>query len=166
MTGQESVPPVKERRRSKKRVAMGATAACALVAIGGTGLWQWQQVDRTPFTGILVGLQDGKYAVPGSTPGSCVRTAASEEETVVFDDEGKKLAAGRAEREGALLGREFGDCAGHCLIVTRIDHVPGGHGTYVTRWGGGTQRTVEERDLRRSAEAQREDLKTAKNPTD
>ncbi|MFZ3493039.1 hypothetical protein ACODT5_07375 [Streptomyces sp. 5.8] len=145
-------------RRPKK--AWLAAGAVVVLVVGGA-LWLWQPwVDRTPFTAYTAALQEAEYTVPGSSPDSCVRTAASEEERVIFDEDGKQLAAGRDPREGQVLGPEFGEFAGDCLFISRIDNVPGGKGTYVTQWGGGTKQKVSEEDMRESAQAQTERFKT------
>ncbi|WP_254387874.1 hypothetical protein [Streptomyces sp. TBY4] len=144
----------------RPRKAWLAAGAVVVLVVGG-GLWLWQPwLDRTPFTAYTAALQEADYAVPGSAPGSCVRTAAAEEERVIFDENGKRLAAGRDPREGRVLGPEFGEFAGDCLFVSRVDNVPGGKGTYVTQWGGGTKQKVSEEDMRESAEAQMERFKT------
>ncbi|MGY1582058.1 hypothetical protein [Streptomyces sp. MN13] len=109
-------------------------------------------------------MQDEEHTLPGSTPDSCIRTAASEEETVIYDEDGKKLASGRAEREGERLGPEFGEWAGDCLIVTRIDGIPGGLGTYLTEWGGGSRNEISEEELRLPLEQHRERFKTMDKP--
>jgi hypothetical protein len=141
---------------------MWAAAGCVLAVGVGATLWTWQPwVDRSPFTAYDVSVAPGEYAQPGSTPGSCV-PHASEEEIILFDENGKKLAQARQPREGELLSEEFGDFAGDCMITTRIDSVPGGEGTYVHQWGGGTKTKMSEDDLRRSAEEQRERFKTLK----
>jgi hypothetical protein len=59
------------------------------------------------------------------------------------------------------LGPEFGDFAGDCLIMTRIDNIPGGLGTYWSEWGGGDRNEVDEEDLRMTFEEHRERFKTA-----
>ncbi|MGW2585873.1 hypothetical protein ACWCYZ_31905 [Streptomyces virginiae] len=101
------------RRPKKARLAAGAVA---VLAVGG-GLWLWQPwVERTPFTAYTAALQEAEYTVPGSSPGSCVRTAASEEEHVIFGEDGKRLAAGRAPREGRVLGRVFNDLAWWIMV--------------------------------------------------
>ncbi|WKV74168.1 hypothetical protein AW27_023280 [Streptomyces sp. PCS3-D2] len=144
------------------RGKIAIVAGAVTVAVGiGLALWQpW--VDRTPFTAYEVAVQDAEYTTPGSTPGTCVRTSASEEERVIFDEDGTRLASARDPREGEVLGPEFGEFAGACLFVSRIDGVPGGRGTYVTQWAGGTKSTMSEEDLRESPEDQRERVKTWK----
>lgn len=145
-------------RQPKK--AWLAAGAVAVLVVGG-GLWLWQPwVDRTPFTAYTAALQVAEYTVPGSSPGSCVRTAGSEEERVIFDEDGNRLAAGRDPKEGQVLGPEFGEFVGDCMFISRIDNVPGGKRTYVTQWGGGTKQEVSEEDMRESAEAQAERFKT------
>ncbi|MFF5287374.1 hypothetical protein [Streptomyces sp. NPDC013171] len=142
-------------------VVVSSVVAVAVVAT----LWLWAPwVDRSPFTAFTTGVAPGEYTVEGSTPGSCVRTAASEEETVIYDEDGKRLASGRAEREGERMGAEFGDWAGDCLIMTRIDNIPGGMGTYWSEWGGGDRTEVEEEQLRMTFEEHREWFKTAEKP--
>ncbi|MDJ0383226.1 hypothetical protein [Streptomyces sp. G-G2] len=144
-------------RPKKTRLAAGAVA---VLMVGG-GLWLWQPwVDRTPFTAYTAALQEAEYTVPGSSPGTCVRMAASQEDRGIYDQDGKRLAAGRDPKEGEVLGPEFGDFAGDCLFISRIANVPGGKGTYVTQWGGGTKSEVSEEDMRESAEAQKERFKT------
>ncbi|MFD8978697.1 hypothetical protein [Streptomyces sp. NPDC059564] len=144
-------------RLKRTRFVVGALAA---LAVGG-GLWLWQPwVDRTPFTAYTVSLQEAQYTVRGSSPGTCVRTAASEEERVIYDEDGKRLAAGRDPKEGEVLGPEFGDFAGDCLFISHIDNVPGGRGTYLTEWGGGTRHELSEEDMREPVERQRERFKT------
>ncbi|MEV6678612.1 hypothetical protein AB0N09_17385 [Streptomyces erythrochromogenes] len=138
-------------------VAGGVTVAVGI----GVALWQpW--LDRAPFTVYQVAVQDAEYTRPGSSPGTCVRTSASEEERVILDEEGTRLASARDPREGEVLGPEFGEFAGACLFVARIDGVTGGLGTYVMQWGGGTKHTMSEEDLREPLEAQRERVKTWK----
>ncbi|MGD3109446.1 hypothetical protein [Streptomyces sp. YGL11-2] len=125
-------------------------------------LWAWQPwVDRSPFTAYEVSVAPGKYASPGSKPGSCV-PHASEEESALFDGGGKKIAQTRQSREGELLSSEFGEFAGDCMVVMRIDNVPGGEGTYVYQWGGGTKRRMAEEELRRPVAEQREGVKKLK----
>ncbi|WP_143675230.1 hypothetical protein [Streptomyces sp. JV178] len=158
-----AVSLTKQSAKTGHRLPVWAVAGAVLLAAAGVGLWSWAPwVDRTPFTAYTVGVQDAQYTVPGSNPGTCVRTAASEEETVVFDEDGRKLAAGRAEEEGEVLGPEFGDFAGDCLIITRIDGVPGGLGTYLTSWGGGDRSEITEDELRLPATTQRDRFKTMK----
>ena len=140
---------------------MWAAAGGVAAVAASVALWVWAPwVDRSPFTAYTVGVQDEEYTVPGSTPDSCVRTAASEEETVIYDEDGKRLASGRAEREGERLGPEFGEWTGDCMIVTRIDDIPGGKGTYVTEWGGGSRNEISEEELRLALEQSREQFKT------
>ncbi|MEU5683618.1 hypothetical protein [Streptomyces venezuelae] len=107
-------------------------------------------------------MADGEHTQPGATADTCVRTAASEEETVIYDEDGNKLTAGRAPKEGERLGPEFEDFAGDCLFITRIDNIPGGEGTYLSAWGGGDKSEVAEEQLRKSPHEQREFFKTAK----
>ncbi|MEV8311743.1 hypothetical protein AB0P36_31545 [Streptomyces flavidovirens] len=115
----------KTSEKSWRRIPMWAAVAGIVAVAAGVTLWVWAPwVDRSPFTAYTVGVQDEEHTVPGSTPNSCVRTAASGEETVIYDEDGKRLASGRAEREGERLGPEFGEWAGDCLIVTRIDDIP------------------------------------------
>ncbi|MEU1015332.1 hypothetical protein [Streptomyces sp. NPDC005898] len=145
--------------RRRVLISGGILAAAAIGAV----VWVWAPwVDRSPFTGYSVGTADGENTIPGSTADTCVRKSASEEETVIYDEDGHKLAAGRAPREGERLGPEFGDFAGDCLFVTRIDNIPGGKGSYFSAWGGGSKSEVAEEWLRESPEDQREGLKTAK----
>ncbi|MFH9138681.1 hypothetical protein [Streptomyces sp. NPDC017524] len=145
-------------RLAAHRTAMLAGAATVAVGIG-MAVWQpW--LDRSPFTAYQVGLQEARYTVPGSSPGTCVRTAASEEERVIYDEDGERLAAGRDPREGEVLGPEFGEFAGDCLFISRIANVPGGKGTYLVQWGGGTRQRVSEEDMRESPERQAERFKT------
>ncbi|PCG85453.1 hypothetical protein CIB93_13945 [Streptomyces sp. WZ.A104] len=154
------VPLTKKRYRRLR--AWTAAGAVALAAVGAA-LWAWEPwKDRTPFTAYRVGVQVEEHTKPGSQPGTCERTAASGEETVIYSKDGTRLAAGRAPVEGERLGPEFGDFAGACLFVTRIDGIPGGEGTYVTDWGGGSRSEIGEEDLRESAAAQRERFKAAK----
>ncbi|MFC9341495.1 hypothetical protein ACFT0G_35770 [Streptomyces sp. NPDC057020] len=161
VTSGEPVSLVKAPQKSKHRIPVWAVAGGAVLAAAAVSLWVWAPwVDRSPFTAYIAGVGPGESAVEGSTPGSCVRTAASEEETVIYDEDGKRLASGRAEREGERLGPEFGDFAGDCLIMTRIDNVPGGLGTYWSEWGGGDRHEVEEEDLRLTFEEHREFFKT------
>ncbi|WP_097911786.1 hypothetical protein [Streptomyces sp. b84] len=141
------------------RTVIVAGAATVLAVGIGMALWQpW--LDRSPFTAYRVGLQEAQYTVPGSSPGTCVRTAASEEERVIYAEDGERLAAGRDPREGEVLGPEFGEFAGDCLFISHIDNVPGGKGTYLVQWGGGTRHAISEEDLRESAERQKERFKT------
>jgi hypothetical protein len=148
-----------------RRIPMWATAIGIVAVTTGVILWVWAPwVDRTPFTAYTVGVQDEEHTVPGSTPDSCVRTAASEEETVIYDEDGKRLASGRAKREGERLGPEFGEWAGDCLIVTRIDDIPGGMGTYLTEWGRGDRNEISEKELRLPLEQHREQFKTMDKP--
>ncbi|MFD3511911.1 hypothetical protein [Streptomyces sp. NPDC058657] len=152
----------KPKRGHTARIVLAAGAA---VAVLGAALAIWRPwVDGAPFTSYRVSLQDATHTTPGSSPGSCVRTSGSEAETVIYDTDGKRLAAGRAEKEGTLLGAEYGNFADHCMIVTRIDNVPGGLGTYISEWGGGTRTEMKESDLRRPVEDQQEHFKTSKKP--
>ncbi|MCY0922583.1 MULTISPECIES: hypothetical protein [unclassified Streptomyces] len=138
-----------------------AIVAGAAVMAVGVGIAAWQPwLDRDPFTAYQVGLQEAQYTVPGSSPGTCVRMAASEEERVIYDEDGERLAAGRDPREGEVLGPEFGEFAGDCLFTSPIDNVPGGKGTYVVQWGGGTRSKYSEEDMRESAKLQKERFKT------
>ncbi|MFE3182809.1 hypothetical protein ACFXKR_18340 [Streptomyces violascens] len=163
MTDRAGISLSKEQQpKTKKRVAVGAAAAGAFMVVAGTGLWLWQPwVDRTPFTAYLASPAPGEYAKPGSTPGSCV-PHASDEEITVFDGDGKKLARSRQPHEGTVLSSEFGDFAGDCLVVTRLDHVRGGEGTYFVQWGGGNKVKISEKDLRRPADEQANGFKTLK----
>ncbi|MGP3685734.1 hypothetical protein ACTVZO_13635 [Streptomyces sp. IBSNAI002] len=155
-----SLDKTPQRRPKGRRNAIVAGAATVAVGIG-IALWQpW--LDRAPFTVYKVAVQDGEYTRPGSSPGTCVRTSASEEERVILDEDGTRLASARDPREGELLGAEFGEFAGACLFVARIDGVPGGRGTYLMQWGGGTKHEMSEEDLRESLESQREQVKTWK----
>ncbi|WP_433547177.1 hypothetical protein ACQPZG_20390 [Streptomyces sp. CA-294286] len=150
-------------RSRTKRIDVAITVVAVIAA--GVALAVWDPfTGRDSFTAYAVGLQDGTHTKPGSTPGSCVRTAASEEETVIYDEDGKKLAAGRAEKEGKVLGPEFNDYAGFCMVVTRIDAVPGDLGTYLSEWGRGDRLKLEESDLRRSVEDQLNGFKQEKPP--
>ncbi|MFD7341786.1 hypothetical protein ACFV98_38325 [Streptomyces violascens] len=87
---------------------------------------------------------------------------ASDEEIIVFDGDGKKLARSRQPHEGTVLSSEFGDFAGDCLVVTRLGHVRGGEGTYFVQWGGGNKVKISEKDLRRPADEQADGFKTLK----
>ncbi|MFH8635486.1 hypothetical protein [Streptomyces goshikiensis] len=140
------------------RTAM--VAGTATIAVG-IGLAAWQPwLDRDPFTMYEVGIQEAQYTVPGSSPGTCVRTEASEEERVIYDEDGERLASGRDPKEGEVLGPEFGEFAGDCLFISHIDNVPGGKGTYLVQWGGGTRSKYSEEDMREPAEPQKERFKT------
>lgn len=162
MASGEPVSLVKGPQRSKWRIPVWSMIGGATVAAAAVSLWVWAPwVDRSPFTAFVVGVGPGEFAVEGSTPGSCLRTAASEEETVIYDEDGKRLASGRAEREGERLGPEFGEYAGDCMIMTRIDNIPGGHGTYWSEWGGGDRNEVGEKQLRMTYDEHREWFKTA-----
>lgn len=92
--------------------------------------------------------------------GTCVRTAASEEERVIYDEDGKRLAAGRDPREGDELGPEFGEFAGGCLFISHINNVSGGKGNNLVQWGGGTRHAISEEGVRESAERQKERFRT------
>ncbi|MFF3337856.1 hypothetical protein [Streptomyces flavidovirens] len=161
-----AVSLTKTPQKARRQMTVWAVVGSIVAVTAGVTLWVWAPwVDRSPFTAYQIGMQDEEYTVPGSTPGSCVRTAGSEEESVIYDEDGNRLAAGRDEREGERLGPEFGDWAGDCLFVARIDDVPGGLGTYLIDWGGGGDRhEIAEEDLRLSVEAKRENLTTAKKP--
>lgn len=154
----------KDQETAKRPVPVRVVLAFAAVAVAVSAtLWAWRPwVDRSPFTAYDVGVANGEYTVPGSAPGSCVRTAASEEKIVIFDEDGKKLAEARQAKEGKLLGREFGDFAGDCMFTTRIDAIPGGKGTYLQEWGGGTRHEMSEEELRLPPETRRERFKTMK----
>ncbi|MFE2149087.1 hypothetical protein ACFXAO_03500 [Streptomyces lavendulae] len=157
---QVSLDKTPQPRPKGRRNAIVAGAATVAVGIG-IALWQpW--VDRAPFTAYQVAVQDGEYTKPGARPGTCVRTSASEEERVILDEYGARLASARDPREGEVLGPEYAEFAGACLFVARIDGVPGGRGTYVMQWGGGTKHTMSEKDLREPLESQRERVKTWK----
>lgn len=148
--------------KTKKRVVAGAAAAGAFMVVAGAALWLWQPwVDRTPFTAYLAFPAPGEYAKPGSTPRSCV-PHAPDEETIVFDGDGEKLAWSRQPHEKTVLSSEFGDFAGDCLVVTRLDHVRGGDRTYFVQWGGGSKVKISEEDLRRPADEQADGFKTLK----
>ncbi|MGW4596658.1 hypothetical protein ACWEOA_15335 [Streptomyces sp. NPDC004457] len=163
VTGPTPVSLTKTPQEGRRRIPMRATIGGLIVITAAVTLWLWAPwVDRSPFTAYLVGVQDEEYTVPGSTPDTCVRTAASQEETVIYDEDGKRLAAGREQREGERLGPEFGDWAGDCMFVTRIDGIPGGLGTYLTEWGGGDRNKVSEEELRLPLETHRERFKTLK----
>lgn len=152
-------------RTGRRSMPLWAAVGGIVAVTAGVTLWVWAPwVDRGPFTAYMVGVQDEEHTVPGSTPDSCVRTAASEEETVIYDEDGKRLASGRAEREGERLGPEFGEWAGDCLIVTRIDGIPGGMGTYLTEWAGGDRHEISEDELRLPLEQRRERFKTMEKP--
>ncbi|WP_189957739.1 hypothetical protein [Streptomyces alanosinicus] len=81
---------------------------------------------------------------------------------MIYAEDGKWLASGRAPREGTRLGPEFNDFAGDCMFITRIDNVPGGEGTYFTEWGGGKKTKISEEELRLAPEMKRERFKTKK----
>ncbi|MER6349600.1 hypothetical protein ACWC10_17850 [Streptomyces sp. NPDC001595] len=165
VTDQAPVSLTKTPKKGWRRIPVWAAVGAAVTVAAGVTLWVWAPwVDRSPFTAYTVGVQDEEHTGPGSTPDSCIRTAASEEETVIYDEDGKRLASGRAEREGERLGPEFGEWAGDCLIVTRIDGVPGGFGTYLTEWGGGSRNEISEEELRLSSDQQRERFKTMDKP--
>jgi hypothetical protein len=158
----EGVSLLKEQSKTKKRTVMWPAVSCAVVASAGVSLWAWQPwVDRAPFTAYDVSISPDDSAQPGSTPGSCVPHAA-EQDIVLFNEDGKKLAQARQSREGEPLTAEFGDFAGDCLVTTSIGNVPGGEGTYVYQWGGGTKTKLSEDDLRRPPQEQRESLKIVK----
>ncbi|MEU7576776.1 hypothetical protein AB0B50_04135 [Streptomyces sp. NPDC041068] len=148
-------------RRTNRRV-LALTGVLVAAALGAVVWWWAPWVDRDPFTAYDVSVALGKYTESGSTAGSCIRTASSEEETVIYDEDGHKLAVGRDPKEGQRLGPEFGDFAGDCMFITRVDGVPGGEGTYVRQWGGGTKTELGEDELRMSVEEQRERFKTMK----
>ncbi|MGW6021218.1 hypothetical protein [Streptomyces sp. NPDC055099] len=78
----------------------------------------------------------------------------------------KRFASARAPKEGKRIGPEFNDFAGDCMFVTRIDNVPGGEGTYVTEWRGGTKTKASEEKLRLAPEKQRERFETMKKQQD
>ncbi|MFF0741535.1 hypothetical protein ACFYVL_14160 [Streptomyces sp. NPDC004111] len=158
------IKPIEQKHGRKRRVIIPMVAALGVIVLASSlAVWEpWK--DRSPFTVFDLGMQEAKYTFPGSAPNSCIRDGASEQETVLFSTDGERLAAGRAQREGILLGPEFGAWAGFCAITTRIDGVPGGYGTYLSEWGRGERREVEEEDLRRSLDERLEALKTSKGP--
>ncbi|MCX5206763.1 hypothetical protein OG897_35830 [Streptomyces sp. NBC_00237] len=89
--------------------------------------------------------------------GSCIRAEPSGDETVLFGEGGTRLAAGRTEKQGKLLGPEYNDVGGCCAITACIDL-----GTDVSQWGGGNCLTRDESDLYRSIDDQLEDIKTTR----
>ncbi|MGA5497684.1 hypothetical protein ACPCSP_25305 [Streptomyces cinereoruber] len=152
--------------RNRKQIAIRLAVGGAIAGVASAVLLIWAPwVDRTPFTAYKIGLSAPENSTPGSTPNSCVGTASSGSETVIYSEDGTRLAAGHAEMEGEVLGPEFGDWAGHCMILTRIENVPGGHGTYFVEWDGGTRYEDTEDHLRRSLEESRESWKKEKMPT-
>ncbi|SHN07354.1 hypothetical protein [Streptomyces yunnanensis] len=158
----DSVGLPRSKKSRRRRALWWAAGSSVLAAAAGVTVWVWQPwVDRSPFTAYEVSVAPGEHASPGSKPGSCV-PHASEEEIALFDGGGQKIAQARQSREGELLSSEFGEFAGECLVVTRIDNVPGGEDTYVYQWGGGTKRRMTEEELRRPVAEQRESFKTLK----
>ncbi|MFC7791441.1 hypothetical protein [Streptomyces cinereoruber] len=152
--------------RNRKQIAIRLAVGGAIAGIAAAALLIWAPwVDRTPFTAYKLGLSAPENSTPGSTPNSCVGNASSGSETVVYSEDGTWLAAGHAEMEGEVLGPEFGDWAGYCMILTRIENVPGGHGTYVLQWAGGTRYEDTEEHLRLSLEEGKEQVKRDKMPT-
>ncbi|UQA93762.1 hypothetical protein [Streptomyces halobius] len=153
--------PLKKRRAAK----WGATAAVVVAA--GVSLWAWEPwVDRSPFTALVAGASP--VTDPGSKTesGECTPNLAGEA-VVIYDASGKsKLASGIEPSTGEVLPSSYGDVAGWCFYVTRIDGLPGGEGTYKVQVGRGNLVTVEEEHLRQPVDQQREGMRKTKLPPD
>ncbi len=148
-------------RRSRRPILWGAAGA-ALAAAIAAGLLIWKPwADEASFTAAL-GSASRSPANGAEAGGACTPNAAGKP-VVVFDKTGKrKLAEGVASREGERLPASFGDMAGYCFWVDRVEGVPGGQGEYTVQVGEGPLSPMTEKDMRRTAEEQREKLKTFK----
>ncbi|WP_162890196.1 hypothetical protein [Streptomyces olivoreticuli] len=154
----------------KRRPVVLWGAAAAACAAGATSVLLWKSwVDRTPFTATIVSasadayIRDGGHGRAGE---ECTPNAAGET-VVIFDKSGKhKLAEAITSRTGQRLPDSYGDFAGYCYEVTRVENVPGGEGTYKIQTGGGTISSMSEDDLRLSANEQRQGFKKTRIPAD
>ncbi len=155
--------------KRRKLILWGAVGAvCAAAATTGLLLWKpW--VDRSPFTALIGNLSEDEYLRNGGKGHGgdrCTPNLAGER-VIVFDKSGKhKLAEGVAERTGERLPDSYGEVAGYCFSVTRIEGVPGGEGAYVTQVGGGNKTKSDEKDLRRTVQEHREAFKNMRLPDD
>ncbi|MGF0177281.1 hypothetical protein ACQF36_44590 [Streptomyces sp. Marseille-Q5077] len=114
-------------------------------------------MDRSPFTATVTGAAPVTgQAVEG---GACTPNLAGET-VVIYDASGKrKLGSAVQPSRGEVLPSDFGDMAGWCFHATRVAQVPGGEGMYKVQVGGGNLVTVEEEQLRASADEQRQVMK-------
>ncbi|GAA3838676.1 hypothetical protein GCM10022403_083900 [Streptomyces coacervatus] len=150
----------------KRRAAIGGVTAAVVVA-AGVSLWAWEPwVDRSPFTALVAGASPVTDLGSKGESGECTPNLAGGA-VVVYDASGKsKLASGVESSTGEVLPSSYGDFAGWCFYVTRIEGLPGGEGTYKVQVGGGNLVTVEEEHLRQPVDQQREGMRKMKLPPD
>lgn len=160
-------PPAKAAGGAKRRRVALWSAAGALVVVAGVSLWVWQPwVDRSPFTALVSSASPVKDAGAKRAGAVCTPNLAGES-VDIYDASGKrKLASGTEPAVGEVLPDSYGDFAGMCFVVTRVEGLPGGEGAYKVQVGGGNLVTAEEEYLRLSEDQQREKLRTMKLPQD
>lgn len=165
-----TTPTTGDQPSKKRRRALWGGVAVVGVAGIAAGLFVWKPwVDHAPFTAVIGSASkgastDGLDAGSGDT--KCTPNMAGET-IVIYDKSGKrKLAEGVTSQVGERLPGSYGDFAGYCFHVTRVEGVPAGEDGYKIQVGGGNLAPVTEEDLRLRADAQREKLKTTKMPDD
>ncbi|MEV4741595.1 hypothetical protein [Streptomyces sp. NPDC049555] len=152
-----------ERSRRRKRPILWAAAGAASAAAIAAGLLIWKPwVDETPFTAVIGSASRSPADDGAEGGGECTPNTAGKP-VAVYDKTGKhKLAEGVVRREGERLPASFGEMAGYCFWADRVEGVPSGRDEYMVQVGGGTMSPMTEKDLRRTADQQREKLKTFK----
>ncbi|MGI5526793.1 hypothetical protein ACQEVX_05000 [Streptomyces syringium] len=154
--------------KRRKVILWGAVGTACAAATAGLMLWKpWADVDRSPFTALIGDVSEDAYLRNGGKGRGgepCTPNLAGKP-VIIFDKSGKhKLAEGVTERTGERLPDSYGEVAGFCFSVTRIEGVPGGKGTYVTQYGGGNKTKSTEKELRRTVQEHREALKGMRIP--
>ncbi|MGX8904242.1 hypothetical protein ACR820_03015 [Streptomyces netropsis] len=162
LTNRTAAPTGDQPSKNRSRITWGAAAALGAAGIAA-GLFLWKPwADEAPFTATISSASTGS-----TTDGERCTPNLAGKPIVIYDKAGKhKLAEGVTSKDGERLPDSFGDFAGYCFDVTRVEGVPGGRGSYQVQVGGGNMTKVTEEDLRRPADAQREQLKTTKMPDD
>ncbi|MEU5428457.1 hypothetical protein ACH4UT_23485 [Streptomyces sp. NPDC020799] len=154
--------------KKRKAILWGVIGAVCAATTTGLLLWKpWVEVDRSPFTALIGNISEDEYLRSGGKGHGGDQCTPNQvgERVIVFDKSGKrKLAEGVAERTGERLPDSYGEVAGYCFSVTRIEGVPGGEGTYVTQVGGGNKTKSDEKDLRRTVQEHREAFKNMRLP--
>ncbi|MFH8410576.1 hypothetical protein ACH4FX_38250 [Streptomyces sp. NPDC018019] len=158
----EAVPSGKRRRQ---RAWWGAGAALAALTVGVV-LWishPW--ADGSAFTATITGVTEHAYAEPIGDH-QC-RPSLAGESVMIYDAAGKEvLGRGVNASVGEWLPGSHGELGGGCFSTTRIEGVRGGEDKYRVQVGGGNMVEHTEKDLRTSAQQQREALKALKAPLD
>ncbi|WP_424217010.1 hypothetical protein ACN20G_33490 (plasmid) [Streptomyces sp. BI20] len=153
---------LRKARLKSRAVGRALILGVAVTVLGAVAAVWRPWVDRTPFTAEIVSVQKAEVTDPGLVVGGCLARWSADYNEVIFDEDGTELGRAPAAREGTVLGPEFGDRMGDCMFVTRVEGIPGGHGTYFTQWAGGDKHEISEEDLRAPAKVQQEQFKTTR----